>query len=71
MARVPAEVHRFNQIHEEVMEDEKWALGILERGERKTGVRMYLQRKSSSKRETPRIVKEAIRHKQKYIYARL
>ena len=39
---------------------EKCALGIFERGERKYGVTTNLYSRSTSKKERPRIVKEAI-----------
>lgn len=42
------------------MGTEKWALGILDRGDRKTGEMMYLYSKSRSRRETPRMARGAM-----------
>ncbi len=60
MARVPEQFLRFESIHCEVMGVEKWALGILDRGERKSGEMRYLYSKSRSKKVIPMIVREGM-----------
>lgn len=58
--RTPVLFRRLDQIHSGRMGDEKWALGIFERGEKKMGDRMYLYSKSNSRRAIPRMVREAM-----------
>lgn len=42
MARVPAPVRLFEDIHSEETGAEKWALGILAKGDKKAGTMIYL-----------------------------
>lgn len=58
--RTPVLFRRLDQIHSERMGDEKWALGIFERGEKKVGDRMHLYSRTNSKRASPTMVREAM-----------
>lgn len=60
MARVPEQFLRFESIHWEVMGVVKWALGILDRGDRKAGEMMYLYSRARSRIEPPMMLKEGI-----------
>lgn len=60
MARVPEQSLRFESIHREVMGAVKWALGILDRGDRKAGEMIYLYSRAKSRIEPPMMLKEGI-----------
>lgn len=57
MVNVPEQSFRLESIHWEENGAEKWALGILDRGDRKAGEMMYLYSRSRSSRDNAMAVR--------------